>query len=155
LTTQGDLLHLNVAIIAPKENNNKLPDDPSAFETDFFGARGGNGTNRAIDFSNALNSNQFRCAPINTDKWVVLRHYRMKLGVPAVNGAPAFHKTLDTYVKVNRQIQFSSDGEDASVQNPIYMVFWADDVMAIGGASGRPNAYACTIQPFVYFRDPK
>jgi len=149
-------VNLNIAVISPKDSNAKA--SVTAIKTDFFGAMGSNASNRAVDFSNNLSSNEFRCLPINTDKWVVLRHFRMKIwpstGI-AGGYSNAAYKTQDFYVNLNRQIQWSSSAPDATADSPVFLVYWFDDFIDPAGSSPTVGVLQHQIRSVLYFRDPK
>lgn len=146
-------VNLNIAVISPKDSNAK--GTALAIKTDFFNAMGGNGTNRAVDFSNSLSSTQFRCLPINTDKWVVLRHFREKVWANAPNTARGCYITKDFYVKLNRQIQWSSSAPDATADSPVFLVYWFDDFIDPAGSDPVVGILQHQIKAVLYFRDPK
>jgi len=147
--------NINIAVISPKDSNAKT--SVTAIKTDFFGSMGSNSTNRALDFSNALTSNEFRCLPINTDKWVVLRHFRMRVwpNSSAANGDAPCYATKDFYVKLNRQIQWSSSDVDATSDSPVFLVHWCDDFIAPTSSAGTVGAMQRQLRAVLYFRDPK
>lgn len=147
-----ETLYLNVAVISPKES--VCSDFP--LEDKFFGGQGGLPNERTRDFDTTLTSNEFRCLPINTDKWVVLKHARRMLG-PANISVPADSYTvnLDWYIKINRQLQFQANPEVPDPVNPIYIVWWGDQVFEDPGAAGQANAFRYGIRSIVYFRDPE
>lgn len=151
--SNGNGLNCHLAIIAPKENNAKTF-AAGEFEQDFFGAWGFNGSNRALDFGIQLSSIDFDCYPINTDKWVVLKHIRLDLATFNANHS-AFdsYKKEHFYLKINRQVQFSSMAEDALPDNPIYMVWWCDNWMEEGGFAGRANELRMEAKAILYFSD--
>jgi len=146
-------VNLNIAVISPKDSNAKA--SVTAIKTDFFNGMGQNGTNRAIDFSNNLSSNDFRCLPINTDLWVVLRHFRMKIAPATSIGDGNYYQTKDFYVKLNRQIQWSSSAPDATSDSPVYLVYWFDDWIDPSGSAPTVGVLQSQIKSVLYFRDPK
>lgn len=147
-------LECHLAVIAPKENNAKSF-AAGEFEEDFFGAWGFNGSNRAVNFSTALSSIDFGCYPINTDKWVVLKHKRFNLSRVAQTHAPmnTYYQQHHFYLKINRQVQFSSMAENANPDNPIYLVWWCDNWMEQGGFAGRANQLRMECKAITYFTD--
>lgn len=150
-TTNG--LNVHIALVSPKDSNAKF--DRATIKVDFFGAMGMNGSNRAVDFSNNLSSNDFRCMPINTDKWVVLRHFRFRLWPNSSVGALGCYKSRDFYVKLKRQIQWSSSAPDATSDSPLFLLYWCDDFINPAGSGGIVDALQHQIKSTLYFRDPK
>lgn len=148
------ILNCHLAVIAPKDSNCK--ETQLAISTDFFGAMGGNVSNRATDFSTSLSSNDFRCYPINTDKWVVLKHIRFDLGPRSTIAMPDhYYKHQDFYLKINRQVQFSSNAADATTDNPIFLVWWCDSAMEAGGAVVKTQALRLNTKAVIFFREPR
>jgi hypothetical protein len=86
-------LYVNVAVVHLKNTD-------SGLNTDFF--RGASGS-RGVDFDISLNSNEFHCLPLNTDKFVVLSHKRHCLngGVPKFPGPDIETISLAGYNYVN------------------------------------------------------
>lgn len=145
-------LYLNVAVVSPKESVCADSD----LTVDFFGGQGGLANARSRDFNTTLTSNEFRCLPINTDKWVVLKHER-KLLAPAALATDynTYTTNMDWYIKINRQLQFQANPEVPDPVNPVYLVWWADQVFEEAGAAGQANAFRYGIRTIIYFRDPK
>jgi len=102
-------VNLNIAVLAPKSTG--AGNVPVA--TEFF--RGDVGT-RAIDFGVTLSANEFRCRPINSDEYNILRHKRYTLAQTA-HLKWMEQRTLKNFlqikwfIKAKRQIRYSaSDG---------------------------------------------
>lgn len=145
-------LYLNVAVISPKES---VCSD-SDLTVSFFGGQGGLATARSRDFDTTLTSNEFRCLPINTDKWVVLKHARKRLAPASLaTDYSSYTTNMDWYIKINRQLQFQANTDVPDPVNPVYLVWWADQVFEGAGAAGQANAFRCGIRTIIYFRDPK
>jgi len=148
-TGNGEHVYVNVAVISPKADN--LTGDDAVPTAEFFR---GNADDRAQDFdSTQLSSLEFRCLPINTDKYNVHKHIRFMLG-PYASTEGKNTKTLEFYVKVNRQIRY-----EATNANPegkaMYLCYWAcfqDDAAGTGQATGQINHQLRLVR---YFREPK
>lgn len=144
-------LYFNLAVLAPKGAT------ASVVTADFFR---GSTDDRAQDFdATALNSNEFHCLPINSDKYVVLLHKRYRLGPSP--GATLYTNensnnflNIDRYVSLKRQLRWSS-GEQSAEVGRVYVVYWAS---VFNGASGAPpllNAYSVSRRYVTYWKEPK
>jgi len=150
-----DPLTCNYAIVNPK---NAL-DVPTG---SFFRNLGGTVTERERTFNTTNNPIQFHCNPINKDKFNILMHKRFVLnssGDGAVTGGGrggggADYKVVKRYMKINRQIAFTS-GVGTSAQTPIFLCFWFDSMFAAAGSASIANAVAHHIQVWVHYREPK
>jgi len=148
---QDNPLYYHIAVIAPHGNTN-IPNT-----TDFFRSTGG--TERSADFGTALSSIEFRCLPINTDKYTVLWHQRIMLN--AVNNTASFaardgrnYGLVEKYIPMNRQIRYDSTNA-GSCENPVYVVHWADEFQSPGGATAVAGAYSKQRRYVMYFKEPK
>lgn len=123
--TRENLVLFNYAIIVPKAQQNVTTQD-------FFRSR--KNTERGQDFDpTVLDSNDFHCSPINTDRYMVLGHKRYKLGATGATNPPKF-KFIDRYFKINRQLRYD-DGSNIPLYHPIFVVFWFDEVMSNAGTA--------------------
>lgn len=144
-------LYVNVAVISTKQGT-----ESSGIETtDFF--RAAAGASRARDFSTALNSNEMHCLPINTDRYIVLRHKRYRLieegGTTFTSNSGNSFLNLDWYVKINRQIRW-----DSSVGQPesgaVYLVYWFDLFQSPTLSTPVVSGVSTTWRAVAIFRDP-
>lgn len=156
--TTADIMYFNFAVIAPKDNNCIAPvTEGTDLAADFFNTQGGVRSQRNRDFNTTLTALEFRSLPINTDKYVVLRHRRIKL-MPRTNEAMGkYQRNLDMYIKMNRQMQWKTDEGEGDLRplNPVFAVWWGDFVNADDGTAGQANAFTRQIRVVNYFRDPK
>jgi len=143
-------LYLNVAILSPKDGAADVT------TSDFFR---GAGANRGRDFGIGLNSNEFHCLPINSDRYTILKHKRYRL-VPgntpsdtaSLNGYS--YMNLDWWVPLKRQIRYDADtGQPES--GKVYMVYWADNFSTAGGSAVNPAQMVVTRRVVTYFKEPK
>lgn len=150
---ESHLLLCNLAILHPKTSlgaGNQVPVD------EFFRSYG---IDRARDFDPTTDTpNDLHCLPINTDRYVVLRHKRFTLGPSGAMSTGATRqpwKQVDMYLKLNRQIRF--EGADATDlrEGQLYAVWWFDSPDAIAGTV--PVASACRVlqRYVIYFKNPK
>lgn len=109
---------LNIAVISPKAD---LTSNTAIPNTDFF--RDPTGTRRSIDFGDAaLNSLDYYCNAINTDKYVVHKRLKHLIG-PAGSSEGMKEKYLEFYVPVNRQIRYEATTANPEGKN-MYLVWW-------------------------------
>lgn len=141
-------VHWNVALIMNRRN----PD--AAISTDDFFK--GSGFTRGLNFSNSLNSNDFRARVINQDANVVLMHKRFTLSPPNTTAyeegwKPSFI-CVDEYVPIRRIITYDSDG---NANNKVHLVYWCDEFNTAG--STLPNAGVITqsTRILTFFKEPK
>lgn len=116
------------------------------------------GTERATDFGNAsLDFLERHCRPINSDKFVVLRHQRFQLaGTGGVNNFHNNYKTIQKWLPVKRQVHYDGDGGDTEENLKIYMLIWYTIQGAgAGGAGGVSTDVTFTNHHITYFREPK
>lgn len=149
-------LYFNCAVIAPKRvaetGIDALPIN------NFFRYQG---TQRSIDFSNALSSLEFHCLPINTDDYTVLRHKRYRLITTQqataswnVQSGSSF-MNLDWYVPLKRQARYlQQEGRAAPTDGACYLAYWFDQFHTAAGQT--PVAAATTaVRTVTYFREPR
>ena len=144
-------LYYHIAVIAP-HGNTSTPNT-----TDFFRSTGG--TTRSVNFGTSLSSIEFRCLPINTDKYTVLWHERIMLN--PVNNTASFaardgrnYGLVEKYIKMNREIRYD-DTTSGSCENPVYVVHWADEYQTPGGGAAVTGAYSKQRRYVMYFKEPK
>jgi hypothetical protein len=99
-------MYWNWAIISPKAECG------SVASGGFFRA---SSESRSQDFGRQLTGSQFRCLPINTDKYVILKHKRFRIGGMSRGWGAGNTKNRSlsgsnymnffTYVKLNRQLR--------------------------------------------------
>jgi len=149
---QEQLMLLNYAVISPKGDNTP-PDN-----TKFFRSR--KNQERSIDFNfEDLDSNDFHCCPINTDRYVILTHKRLRLGQTGATNPPRY-RTIDRYVKVNRQLRYEDPPEGSTVENPdplnnpIYLCVWCDFLLVKEGQPGINSVLRRNINVKTYFSNP-
>lgn len=146
-------LHFNIAVIAPKEGL-----DDAVATGEFFR---GTGTERGLDFSNSLNSNDFWCRPINRDIWTIVKHWRFQLNSDT-NGISGVHQRergssymrFSRWVPIKKQIRYRGLNS-TNCLNKMYVVYWADRFMEPGGTTPLSNAFTVSKRYVTYFREPK
>lgn len=146
--------YYNFALVYDRENL-KQP-----LDQDFWRAQGGD--DRSINFNIDpgppivyRDSLHYHCAPLNTDRFVVLMHKRYLInGSQNVNG-PKSYFARKWYVKIKRQLRFDGAAASTPVDGQIYGLQWCDDFASAGGPStsvaDRVNA---THTVTCYFKDP-
>lgn len=154
--THAGPLYVNVAVLSPRAG-------ASSIETsDFFRAQGANNnqSNRAVNFSVALTSLDFKCLPINTDRYVVLKHKRMRLNEVDNSASASFdsnsgrnYMNIDWWIPLKRQFRWQS----AQALNPesgaCFLVYWYDKWGSNGGAAASTCARV-SWNTKAYFKDP-
>ena len=143
-------IFFNYAIISPKDKREWFNDKTVDFFRGYENSRGQN-------FNNALSSNDFRCRPINADRFHVLSHKRFVIG-PRDGGVsytastrPNYY-TFDGYLPIKRQFRYK-DGTNSSIDS-IFIVYWMD---CWDGAKDSAPINGLHVQQRVitYFREPK
>lgn len=149
-------LYLNMAVVHIK---GCTPIEDIA--KDFFRGAGNNTSNgRFLDFSDELTSNEFRCLPLNTDKFVVLHHKRMRL-IPQDQSAERIndqsgrnYRNVDWYTKINRTIQYDENGARTDNSN-LYFMYWCDQYLQPGGTLPVTGALQTQRKFITYFHEPR
>ena len=147
-------LTFNIAVISPKAQT-------GVDTVDFF--RGQGAKQRGIDFATFNTSLEFKCLPINTDKYNILRHKRYTLGAAGGEVNPQDWKCdrrctymeFMWYTKLNRQWQYDSTTDNGPESGRVFLVYWADTWGTDGGAAPIVNAYAVMEKHLLYFKEPK
>lgn len=146
LTSTGNFLLLNVALICPKSAS-------SVVSARFFR---GDGNTRGVDFANALSSTEMHGMPINTDKYIVLHHSRYTLGESS-NDFPTDYLWIDKYIKINRQFRYEGNVDGTGTENTndrLFLCYWADESMQAGGTVPAANVYRTQNKGTIYFNEP-
>lgn len=143
-------LYVNCAVIAPKHGSSGVS------TTDFFRANDGT---RGQDFSIALGALEFHYLPINTDKYIVMRHYRHVLGgqtdlSPSYNAdtGPSNYLTKKIWLPINRQLRFDNSASN-SCNTPIYFVWWFDAVNVASGSAVATARCQMSFMHTMFFAD--
>lgn len=153
----GIPLYFNWALITPKADN--LATIPN---TDFFRDTG-IGTDRTKNFAATQDWLDGWCSPINTDKYRVHTHKRLRIaGVfnsndagpsttnAKINVGQNGEVMIEKYIKINRQIRFSGTNE-FPVGPEMFMVWWCQGSGL--GTSGAKGFYQ--YRTVMYFKEPK
>lgn len=145
-------LYINVAVLAPK-------DGVTAVSTnDFFRASGA--TERARDFSITCNSNEFHCLPINTDRYTILKHKRLRIipqgaGTTTTVSLNGFsYANLNWWIPIKRQIRFNAD-TGSPVSGEVSLVYWADKFHTAAGTAISTDQFSVMRRAVAYYREPK
>lgn len=147
-------LLFHYAIVAPK-NPFEFGLGPGG---DFFRDIGT--PNRSKNFTTALTAQEFDCLPINTDKFVILKHKKFTIGPwKGSTGTARFNdETLknwakvDGYEKLNRQIRYDTTGSTQEA-NPVYFIYWCDKMMAAANSPVVVDALHVQRKLVTYFRE--
>lgn len=140
-------MYVNVAVISPKAEDSGTIALPVA---NFFRAAG---TDRGTNFGTALTAIQFRCLPINTDLYNVHKHKRLNIG-NVQDTARTNSKTLEFYVKLNRQIRYEGTTSTPTGKN-MYLVWWCDIQSTPTAGPVITNAMNLQMDIIQYFHESK
>lgn len=146
----ADPLYFNLAVISPRNKAAVVVSN-----TNFFRA---NVASRAVNFdSTSLNGLDYACRPINTDEFIVLRHWRYTLiGTDNTSGTVAMSgkntRVIMKYVPIKRQIRYDSSSNP--INGNVFVVYWAAKYASPSGVSPVANQYNTTQELITYFREP-
>lgn len=143
-------LLFNYAVVFDKRGN----DQTTVLDTtDFFRAM--DSDDRSTDFSIVLRSNEFHCLPLNTDRFTVLTHQRMRLG--PVSTSSQFttenntnYRFIEKWVKLGKNLSWN----DGHCQSKIWFIMWADNMLNGSGTAAQTNQFQCDAKFVTYFREP-
>lgn len=109
---------MNVAVISPKSDLTSASPIPV---NDFF--RNPSGTDRGVNFDDAaLQSLDYYCSAINTDKYTVHKRTKFMVG-PSGSTEGSKEKYIDFYVPLKRQIRYESGTNFPEGRN-LYLIWW-------------------------------
>lgn len=155
--TGGNVLYFNYAVIAPKRLSELVGGTtiPSFFRSSSDDAR-------SVNFSSALNAIEFKCLPINVDEYSVLMHRRYTIApYQDAGGITGPFNTqsknwmhMMKYQRIGRQMRYNV-AQSTPNNNPIYCVFWADQMSTGTGGVAVANAFTVSERLVTYFREPK
>lgn len=135
-------IYLNVACVSSKTD----PTSNSVSTNHWFR---GNNDDRAVDFDVVGSSIDLHCRPINTDRWNIFFHQRMKLGA---GGNDVSKKTIPfmKWVTINRQIRFT----DTNQPSTRFFVVWWYAVDGTDRVTTAANVVNTQWSHITYFREP-
>lgn len=142
----------NWAVVTPKQQSETVASLPSV---EWF--RGQTGA-RATDFTAAnLTGLDCHCLPINTDKYIVHRHKRIRMG-PFESTEGKSQRYFETYIPVKRQIRYNINGAGVALDYPeakdMWMVYWCSYQDEATGAA-TASAMDVRFRIVQYFKEPK
>lgn len=147
-------LYWNVAVLSPKNAG-------SITAANFFRS---DGESRARDFDLTLNSLEFHCLPINTDKFYILKHKRYRLAPePANSGTSGLYTqsqgknyvNVDWYVPLKRQLRYDDPESTSPIDGATYLVHWCDTFNVAENSGTAASAMQITSRHIMYFREPR
>ena len=151
---QGDVpKYVNVAVVKDKESATDAGDKVNFFKS--------YGNTRSRDADNSLSALEYHTTPINTDRYVVLRHKRFSLGTSNFGTTVSRYWTTSgknwtsvnkMWIPLKRQFQF--DGDTGSTgTDKVWLVYWvtAHDEPKI--SSPRIGVVDVASKVVCYFRD--
>lgn len=125
---------------------------------DFFTS---NGDESGTDFTNTgLDYLERHCRPINSAKYLTLRHHRFQIAGTTAGGDRKnkvdSEKLIMKYLPIKRQVSYSGAAGDSEEDLKVYMVLWYEQIgTAAGGAPGtNTNIEGCG-HFLTYFREPR
>ena len=155
LNKTDSCLLVNMALVVPKFTRALTV---TSAEQELFR---GTGDDRGLDFSNDLASTDFHCRPINTDKYYVLMHKRLKLApsIPQTNlqaqtSLKANYRFLNFYKKINRSFRWNADDHAMPIAHPIWMLIWCDKAFNPEGTTKENDALTVSRRHVLYFKEP-
>lgn len=147
-------LYVNIAVLSPKSGTVTA----GVSVEDFF--RASSGSDRARDFDVALNGLEFHCLPINTDRYVILKHKRTRLVASAAGGDTVAlngysYMNLDWYIPLKRQIRYDGSTGDKIESGECFLVYWFDGFGANAATTAVVNSAQVTSRAVAFFRDTR
>jgi len=144
-------MYFNLAVVVPR-------DTTAITGTSFFRAQSGDG--RTEDFDpTLLSANELHCLPINTDRYVVLKHTRTKIEPNQVVARGGQYKNIDFYMPIQKQFRW--DGATSTPRKDIFVVFWASyfgrtpGTLAASNQNDTSENFSYHQRIVTYFGDPK
>jgi len=144
-------LYVNIAVLSPKGNAENVT------VNDFF--RSSQATDRARDFADDLNSNEFHCLPINADRYTILKHKRYRL-IPggtesgSVSQQGLSYMNVDWYIPLKRQLRY--DGTTGQPEaGAVSLVYWFDEFATSSGTASTTGIVQMSRRCVTYFKEPK
>lgn len=146
---------MHIAVVSPKGETGAIGN------TDWFRSVQ---TTRGINLDPALLSGlEMNTLPINADKWMVLKHWKVKTA--ATTSAGGYNTgvrqnwfTKEAYVPIKRQLRFTNN-QSTSCRDPIYLVWWWDcsqrDRNELWPAFDADASALVRVYPILYYKDPK
>ncbi len=151
-------MHMNVACVVPKRQTEFVLAPKESFFRN-------TGQTRGLDFDPAiLSANDFRCRPINSDRYKVMWHIRTTLAsvdeeqvsVDFNDGTRSSYKMLDRYTPIKRQVRFNQGtANDNPEGSSAHLVYWFDTLLAKPGDPVSVAALEGQMRLTTYFREPK
>ena len=149
-------VHVHLAVVAPKQTWDLS--GQAAASSQFLR---GNGATRFLNFGSANSGLVNNHNGINTDRFTVLSHKRVPLGLAGstsnyMGGTTPNWSSGDYYVKVNRQLRYESGG--TTCDTPVYLVVWFDSdarqKTVTWTTFDSTAALQNTIDTITYFKEP-
>lgn len=150
-------LYCNVAILSPRSCG-------VVNEQEFFRDEGA--TDKSVNFGTAATGLDMFTCPINSDRYVILRHKRFRLvtgeegelppGNPkTVDLSGHNHRVIKWWIPLKRQLRYDSLDTNSPVDGRVFLVYWFDLVGAQITQSPTSNVVKMEEKIITYFKDPK
>ncbi len=141
-------MYVNFAVLVDKESSSSQTENLGT--SDFFRDLRKN-KDRSIDFSTGLSSNELHCLPINTDKFGILKHKRMRLAGNNANSVNKQFRNMDFYLRCKRQLRW--DAGNTYPEGPrVYAVMWCSRFGDNAGKAVEPDQIKMHGRILTYFR---
>lgn len=141
-------LNLNIALVCVKGRQDE------ASTSEFFRS---STDQRSMSFNTSRSALEFKCSPINADRYTVLFHKRWTLGPNDSTGSyvtnnNSNYRLSEFYQPVKRQVRF----EGPVVTNgEVYLLHWCDYPFRNGGDPATAGALTWSQRMIIYFREPR
>lgn len=138
-------LYCNVALVTQRENPGS-----QTFNSDHFFRNTTNSSTRDRSFATTTKSLDFRCLPINPERYNILMHKRLFLGAKD-DGRISGHRLIEQWMPIRRQISFDADNVASCY---FFVLKW---FTLPNTDTATPTTSVVDVQQRIvtYFRDPK
>jgi len=143
-------MYFNMAVVVPRDASTVNNDD-------FFRAQAGD--TRTANFSPGdLSANQLHCLPINSDKYIVLKHKRFRIEPNQVVARGNQYRNVDFYQSIQKQFRW--DDVTATPREDVFLLYWASyfsrtaGTLAASGENDTTENFSQSLRIVTYFGDP-
>lgn len=151
-------MFFNMAVLIPKQNN--TIDQLNFFRNSSLQSLA-SANSRYTAFDASLTGMELHCNPINTDAYVVLRHWRRLIGPKPGDSTATYNTysaknwfTLDKYVKIKRQIRYNASGTDP-INGDVWLCWWWSPFLSPTSEAPIVGAVTKELHTVMYWREPR
>ncbi len=126
----------------------------------FYRNDGRNGLQRGLNFGSYLTGMDHHCLNLNTDKYIVVKHYKFMICRNHSDGT-IYNENIknfvhfEKYLSLNKQLRFENrDGSDGYGPN-LEIIHWADSCDTEINTQPIQNVYSMGLNTITYFREPR